>query len=724
MKIIRFVAVMLSLTFLPALAFSEDLGRARIGLVEGDVQVNTEETGEWFPVSVNTPLREGDRLWVPGEGRSEIQVLGGVFIRLDAGTSFDILSLGETSLQFYMEEGRAYLNNRENGINHIQVDSPFSSISCYDNAVVMIDVTENGATELSVLRGHAFAETRNGKMRVAAGNTLRIDTDLRADMYPLRSPDDWEQWNRERDRWLADSRGSERYLPDELDDYVSDFDANGKWFNTADYGYVWTPSIAISVNWAPYRTGRWVWFGGHYVWISYEPWGWVPYHYGRWAFLPRAGWCWVPPRRGAVHWAPGYVAWVHTSSYVSWVPLAPGDIYYGFGNYGPGSVNINNITINNRFNRNFRNINVRNAVTVMHRDSFIHGRKADFRLNENPFKRNDVGIGPPRFKPDKTAMSPVIRKIPVAKLPPQQVRKFNPDLIRKERRLVRDERGSVFNPGRPVKEMTAIRREAPKRLRQERRPERGDMQQLQRKEDTARKERQMRQREIIGPIGIDRPENGTERAPAVTPQSQRRPMTQNPAAEPRSGGTRDDIRRQTPSATTVTPSAELPGGSLPVTPRTEQRPRAYAPKRAETPTAPQTVAPTPVWRAPQSQQPRGQYPGERQQRMQQPQVRQPAVNQERYQQKATPVAPRPVYPSHQSYQPRGETSRIEGPPVQRQQREQQPQVRQPAVIQEKIRQEAAPAAKPDDRQPAGPPEGTLYRPSYQEGRGERGNRNR
>jgi len=360
----------------------------------------------------------------------------------------------------------------------------------------------------------------------------------------------------------------------------------------------------------------------------------------------------------------------------------------------------------------------------MHRDSFLHGRKADFRLNENPFKRNDVGIGPPRFKPDKAGMSPVIRKVPVAKLPPQQVRKFNPDLIRKERRLVRDERGSVFNPGRSVKEMPAVRREAPKRLQQERKPERGDMQQMPRKEDTVRKDRQMRQRDIIGPIGTDRPESGKEKAPAVTPQSQRRPIIQNPAAEPRSGERRDDIRRQAPPAASVTPSAELPGGSPPVTPRTEQRQRVYVPKKVETPTAPQPVAPTPVWRAPQSQQPKGQVPGERQQRMQQPQVRQPAVKQERDQQKATPVAPRPVSPSPQAYQTRGDTPRIQAPPVQQQQREQQPRVQHPSVKQEAVGQETAPSATPDSRQPAGPPEGTPYRPSYQGERDDRGNRYR
>ena len=81
--------------------------------------------------------------------------------------------------------------------------------------------------------------------------------------------------------------------------------------------------------------------------IFCEPWGWVPYYYGRWAFLASIGWCWVPPPVTApVLWRPGFVAWILTPTYVSWVPLAPGEIYYGHRYYGPNSVNATNLNIN------------------------------------------------------------------------------------------------------------------------------------------------------------------------------------------------------------------------------------------------------------------------------------------------------------------------------------------------------------------------------------------
>src|SRR4030067_226587 len=80
--------------------------------------------------------------------------------------------------------------------------------------------------------------------------------------------------------------------------------------------------------------------GGARVGVGCEPWGWPPYHYGRWAFAVNIGWLWVPPARGDVFWAPGYVGWVRTGDHVAWVPLAPREVYYGRGNYGRDGRNI------------------------------------------------------------------------------------------------------------------------------------------------------------------------------------------------------------------------------------------------------------------------------------------------------------------------------------------------------------------------------------------------
>ncbi len=186
MSFLRMAVAVLML--LPGAAFAAELGSARISLIRGDVQIYTADTQDWVAASINMPLREGDRLWVPEGARSEVQIQGGVYIRLGAATAFDILALQEESYQFYLNGGHVYINNRKGGIDHIQVDTPQSSVGCYDNSLVMIDVAESEATDVAVLKGYASAETRTGRTRVESGDELHIGSDMIAELAPLAPP--------------------------------------------------------------------------------------------------------------------------------------------------------------------------------------------------------------------------------------------------------------------------------------------------------------------------------------------------------------------------------------------------------------------------------------------------------------------------------------------------------------------------------------------------------
>lgn len=567
MKIRILVLTLLSLGLLAARAFPADLGLVRMGIVEGDVQIYTAEAGDWVPAAVNTPLTQGDRVWVPEGGRSELQFRDGFFIRLDEFTSFDLLSLKDTSYEFSANDGRTYINNLSSGRNQLRITTPVSSVTLNDAAKVMIDVEENGATEISVLDGYAYAETGNDRIGIPSGRALRIGEDLRTESFPLTSPDEWEDWNQDLDQKISEADESSRYLPEELKPYSYDLDSNGRWLYDNSYGYVWTPSVSVSLNWAPYHDGRWVWIGGNYVWISSERWGWAPYHYGRWIFL-RHGWCWVPPRRGAVYWGPGYVGWVHTPTHVSWVPLAPGETYYGYGNYGPGSVNLN-VATNRSFstNRHYINRNARNAVKVMHRDTFLRGRHVTVSARENPFHQKNAGIGPPRFKPDRETYAPVLKKVPTAKLPPQRIRTFRQDSGQMERRQNLERRSPVVNPAVPTRVLPPQSRETPRRIERQQKPE------IYSDGLRQREERQLQRRDQLR---RELPVQETEPLTIITPTTPKR--TRGETAPSRSRQQRE------PAAIRMAPQTGAP----------QQRQPATI-KVAPQPVAPQPVAPTPVW---------------------------------------------------------------------------------------------------------------------------------
>jgi len=435
MKTFKTLIFMVTIFLVSSHAYSANLGDIYLRYIEGDVQIKTEDTSDWVPAAINTPLQEGDRVWVPEDGKAELQLRDGSLLRLDKNSFLEILPGEKNTSQFYLGKGHAYVNYRGPDGNIFIIDTPNASLQSYKKSIFRIDVSDYGDTEVSVLKGEIYAELNNGQMKISTGERLTLQKNT---AYPilakLASSDKWEQWNRQRDREFYEPirTYSQDYLPDGLKVYSNDLDRNGKWVYTNEYGYAWTPTVIVVNQWSPYRVGRWVWMRGHYVWVSYEPWGWVPYHYGRWAHINSIGWCWVPPSRGFVYWGPGYVGWTYTPTHVSWVPLAPREIYYGHGYYGPYSVNITKASIHKTVIKNvYNNVYVNNAVTTVHRDTFIKGIPVRVKMKENLFLKQKIITGAPQIKPEKTTVMPLIKEIPPNKLPPQQIRNIEARELRK-----------------------------------------------------------------------------------------------------------------------------------------------------------------------------------------------------------------------------------------------------------------------------------------------------
>ena len=230
-----FISVLL---FVPAYSHSSPLGDLRINLVVGDVQLKTADTGEWVPAAINTPIEAGDVLWVPEGGKAGMQSRDGSDIRLNGNTSLEVLTLEKNSYQFYLTTGDAYVNFRAWRGSYFQIDTPVSTIRAYDPSVFRVDVSDDGFVRTSVFKGRADVENHEGKTTVNAGKALSLGRDHYAELSPLGPSDAWERWNREKDRRLAETRYSDRYLPEELRPYAPDFEENGRWVYVREYGYV------------------------------------------------------------------------------------------------------------------------------------------------------------------------------------------------------------------------------------------------------------------------------------------------------------------------------------------------------------------------------------------------------------------------------------------------------------------------------------------------------
>ena len=461
-------ASILFLVFGEARLCADSLGTLRLSYTQGDVQVRTRDTQDWVAAAVNMPLAEGDNLWVPEGGTAEVQFLNGTCARMSANSSLSVVRLTGNTYHFSLDQGNVYVNSQGRRKDLFQMDTPTASVRVFGRTVFEVDVSQDGYGDVSALQGSLAVESPSGAVTLPQGQALSMAADGSAQLRPISQPDDWTRWNQDRDRVFYEHRASARYLPGDLKSYASDFDHYGRWVDAPGYGMVWSPSLTIGAEWSPYREGRWCWTGGDYVWIAYEPWGWCPYHYGRWSFVASLGWCWVPPAPAAVFWAPAYVGWVYTPDYVAWVPLAPGETYYGYGRHGRNSVNITNVNINNITITNvYKNVNVTNGVVSVTRQGFLTGRAEHPRLTGNPFLGHRASVGRPPIQPQRETFMPSTRQIPPRMRPPEHVTTMIPRGLERPLPAGRGPGQSVMTPGRtpprmPVSRMPEAKGPAPR----------------------------------------------------------------------------------------------------------------------------------------------------------------------------------------------------------------------------------------------------------------------
>ncbi|MET0660358.1 MAG: DUF6600 domain-containing protein, partial [Steroidobacteraceae bacterium] len=247
-------------------------------------------------------------------------------------------------------------------------------------------------------RDETVVTVRNGEAEMLAGDdshVIRADEALvvRGLENPVVESRDaadrtaFEQWAVARDRELQETESS-RYVSSEVIGH-EDLDSHGEWIHERDYGYVWRP-LYVSVDWAPYRYGRWVWIAPWgYTWVDDARWGFAPFHYGRWAHLHNR-WCWVPgPRHLRPVYSPALVGWTGgAGTRVGWFPLGPRDVFVPGYRHSPRYVRRVNECNTRWFDRSaLRNLDARhgtrndfrfarepNAITMVDRDRFLAGR--------------------------------------------------------------------------------------------------------------------------------------------------------------------------------------------------------------------------------------------------------------------------------------------------------------------------------------------------------------
>ena len=334
-------------------------GVAHISLMNGEVSMQRGDSGDWVATSINSPLVPGDVIATGDHARTEIQLDHANMLRLAARSQVKIANLTQSQIQVQISQGYANYSIFKGNEAQVEIDTPNVAVHPTQPGIYRVQVNSDEQTDVIVRDGEVEVTTPQGSTTVTSGQVITIrgtdDPEYRVSDAPDR--DDWDLWNRDRDRTIQNAEGPRR--TNAYYTGVSQLDTYGRWVTIDGYGSVWQPYGPP--GWTPYSDGRWVWepyYG--WTWVSYEPWGWAPYHYGRW-FSDAGYWYWWP---GPIYpayrplWAPAYVFFLGFGHHVSfgfgfgsigWLPVGPCDPFFPWYGRGFNQINIVNI---NTFNFN------------------------------------------------------------------------------------------------------------------------------------------------------------------------------------------------------------------------------------------------------------------------------------------------------------------------------------------------------------------------------------
>lgn len=271
----------------------------RLSYIDG--QVGIDRAGEGVERAIlNAPIVEGTRLVTGGSGLAEVEFENRSSLRLADNSEVKFRRL-------LMNDSGAKVNEIEvvRGIVYFDIEKSddLYRVATKDASFIIRKGTElrltaeDGRVQLAVFKGDVQVENQAQPLEVKKKQTLTLNA--ANGLAPLVVPGvdsiSFDAWNNERASYT--SSYAQSYGSGPVNGYgAQDLNYYGSYFYAPGYGYAWQPFGLTGVaGWNPYSAGAWMFNNGlGYSFASAYPWGWLPYHYGSWAYLPNAGWAWLP----------------------------------------------------------------------------------------------------------------------------------------------------------------------------------------------------------------------------------------------------------------------------------------------------------------------------------------------------------------------------------------------------------------------------------------------
>lgn len=313
-----------ALSLAPATAAEAEPGR--VSDVQGSLQAMGGWGDDWAEIGIQTPVGPGDSLWLSEGGLAEIELPGGLRVRLRGEAKIEMPEASDTAL--FPIQGAFYFETLsvagEKNTSSALIRLPEGLLAINRESVVRLDLEENGSrirvtagsARITLLEPDSAGRDRYVDLAVGLEAVVSAGADeITTRRISSSRRDELDSYHEERQRQLRRS-----ISPEFLADPVVGYDGlgdHGRWVAVGG-AYYFRPYV--SGSWRPYSVGYWAWYRPYgWTWISYDPFGYATFHYGAWIYDPFYGWLWSP---GYV-WRPAHVHWITVGPYFAWAPLDP-----------------------------------------------------------------------------------------------------------------------------------------------------------------------------------------------------------------------------------------------------------------------------------------------------------------------------------------------------------------------------------------------------------------
>lgn len=174
-----------------------------VNMVSGDVRVKRREVAEWLNLTSQDSLGNGDLVQTGADGRVEVLLNPGSYLRLAENSEFELTDASLDTLRLRLLGGSAVLEVTGTGerTSLIEVATPQTRVSVDRKGVYRVNVPSADSTVVRVRKGQALV----GRTEVKDGKEITVDRSGAANVakFDKNTQDSFDLWSGQRAETLV-----------------------------------------------------------------------------------------------------------------------------------------------------------------------------------------------------------------------------------------------------------------------------------------------------------------------------------------------------------------------------------------------------------------------------------------------------------------------------------------------------------------------------------------